>query len=280
MIRIIYLDIDGTLRDERTGLSPGAGEALRRCREKGISVVICTGRNPASIQEDVREMETDGLIAGGGCYIRCQGRLLQAVHFPEETVESCLSLAAGKAGISLESEHEIYMNDRAVRFYQEDLSRKLSGADKRERERFLRENKICYRDNLSLLGESPRGIHKICLAGEKEDLNRLKGRLKGRWELVQERDWNGKWYLEALPAGQGKGWAVRSLNRYLGIRREETMGFGDGLNDMELLREAGVGVAVDGGDERLKAMADFVCEPPGEGGIKKELVRQGLIEAF
>lgn len=280
MIRIIYLDIDGTLRDERAGLSPGAGEALERCRQRGISVVICTGRNPAAVQDDVLAMETDGMIAGGGCYISYRGRRLQAAHFPEETVERCLGLAAGEAGISLEAEREIYMNAQAVRFYQKDLSRKLFGADKGERERFLRENKICYRDNLALLREGPKKIHKICLAGGEEVLDRLKDRLKGRWELVQEREWNGKRYLEALPAGQGKGRAVRELNRRLGIRREEAMGFGDGLNDLELLRESGVAVAVESGDRRLKAMADFICEPPGEGGIKKELMRQGLIEAF
>ena len=49
MTKIIYLDIDGTLRDERLGIPESAETALRICREQGILIVICTGRNQISI---------------------------------------------------------------------------------------------------------------------------------------------------------------------------------------------------------------------------------------
>ena len=65
MTRIIYLDIDGTLRDEVRGVTPQTAQALEQCQARGIYIVLCTGRNPASIQPDVRRLPTDGLIAGG-----------------------------------------------------------------------------------------------------------------------------------------------------------------------------------------------------------------------
>ena len=61
---IIYLDIDGTLRDERRGIPESAKRAVQKCMDNGIFIVICTGRNPGSIQEDVKLLRTDGVISG------------------------------------------------------------------------------------------------------------------------------------------------------------------------------------------------------------------------
>ena len=67
------MDIDGTLRDECSGVPQSAYTAVRMCRERGIRILICTGRNLASIQEEILSMDTDGIIAGGGCLIAENG---------------------------------------------------------------------------------------------------------------------------------------------------------------------------------------------------------------
>ena len=53
MVKAIFLDIDGTLRDECSGVPQSAYTAVRMCRERGIRILICTGRNLASIQEEI-----------------------------------------------------------------------------------------------------------------------------------------------------------------------------------------------------------------------------------
>ena len=110
MIRIIYLDIDGTLRDEVMGISVKTKAALQQCQTTGIQVVACTGRSPDCIQEDVLALGLDGVISGGGCYICYQNKLLFSRHLPPMLVEQSLTYAAiYQLGISLELAQGIYI---------------------------------------------------------------------------------------------------------------------------------------------------------------------------
>lgn len=278
MVRIIYLDIDGTLRDEVTGISVKTKAALQQCQITGIQVVVCTGRSPDCIQEDVLALGLDGIISGGGCYIRYRNEPLFSRHLPSLIVEQFLAYAAiYQLGISLELEQGIYMNDRMADFYKADLHKKFSGYSSIEIIELLRRNKLCYQDTITKYRPGRDLIHKICVIGEQDRLKKLQSRLAGRIQVVQDQSWDGKWYLECLPTGCSKGMAVKRLNRFLHIPREYSMSFGDGGNDMDLLQAVGIGIAVEGGDPKLLRLADSVCEPPARDGIYKELVRRNII---
>lgn len=278
MIKAIYLDIDGTLRDEVTGVSVKTRDALQQCQITGIQVVACTGRSPGRIQEDVLALGLDGVISGGGCYIRYQNESLFFRHLPSMIVEQFLTYTAiHQLGISLESEQGIYMNAGMSDFYKADLNKKFSGYSSMDITELLRRNKLCYQDTIAGYRPDRDLIHKVCVIGEHNRLKKLQNQLEGSIEVVQDQAWGGKWYLECLPAGCSKGTAVEWLNRFLHIPREYSMSFGDGGNDIDLLQAAGTGVAVEGGDPRLLRLADSVCEPPARDGIYKELVRRNII---
>ena len=277
MTEIIYMDIDGTLRDERQGIPKSAEIAVQKCRREGVLVVICTGRNPGTIQEDVRCLDADGMISGGGCYIEFHGNPLKKEYFQMRILADFLEFIRKKRlGASLEAEQNIYMNAGAAEFYQEDFERKIW--DDREAQRCRKENKIRYKDNFQELWKERGKIHKICLMGGRDEIEQAQKRFGEAAETVQKKEWNGKWYIELLPKFCGKGYAVEFLNRYLRISREKSMSFGDGDNDIEMLKAAGTGIAVAGGSRRILECADAVCEPPLEDGIYKELVRRGVIE--
>lgn len=278
MVRIIYLDIDGTLRDEVTGISGSTKAALRQCQISGIQVVVCTGRSPDCIQEDVLALGLDGIISGGGCYIRYRNEPLFSRHLPSVIVERFLSYGADcQLGISLELERGIYMNGSMADFYKTNLHKKFSGYSRVEITELIRRNKLCYQDTITKYRPERDLIHKICVIGEKGRLKELQSRFAGSIQVVQDQYWDGRWYLECLPAGCSKGTAVERLNRFLHIPRNDSMSFGDGGNDIDLLQAAGIGVAVEGGDPRLLCLADSVCEPPAGDGIYKELVRRNII---
>ena len=76
MTKIIYFDIDGTLRSEMNKVSPKTKYAIEQCSKKGIICVICTGRNPGSIQEDIKELPMSGVISGGGCFVKYKNKML------------------------------------------------------------------------------------------------------------------------------------------------------------------------------------------------------------
>lgn len=278
MPEIIYIDIDGTLRDESRGIPESAKYAVQRCREKGIFVVICTGRNPGSIQDDVKAVTTDGIISGGGCYITFRGELLRRSCFPADILANFLKeIKKQKLGAALEAENNVYMNREAADFYRKDFYRKLpEGADA---ERISRENKICYEDNFSGLRKERGRIHKICLVGNRDQIDNIETGLSGKAHAVQKKKWNGMWYAEFLPEKEGKGAAVSFLNQKLGIRKEDSMSFGDGENDIDMFLASGIRIAVENGSKKLIPYADSLCAPPADGGIYRELVRRKIIEA-
>lgn len=278
MVKIIYLDIDGTLRDEATGISVRAKAALRQCQTTGIQIVACTGRSPGCVQEDVLALDLDGIISGGGCYISYHGKSLSVQQFSPPTVERFLAFAdTYRLGISLELERGIYMNSVMADFYQADAHKKFAGYSSAEIAELLRRNKLSYQDTIKQYRPGRDLIHKVCVTGPHDRLKELRSRMAGAAQIVQDRPWNEQWYMECLPAGCSKGTAVERLNQVLHIPRECSMSFGDGGNDIDLLRAVGTGVAIAGGDPRLIHIADSVCEPPSQDGIYKELSRRRLI---
>lgn len=277
MTDIIYMDIDGTLRDERHGIPESARKAVSQCMEKGIYIVICTGRNRGSIQEDVKSLNADGMISGGGCDIRFRGKVLSQSCFPAGLMKEMLEeIRAGELAVCAETDEEIYMDGKAARFYREDFEKKSSGVS--DPDRMRAENKIRYEDNFSRIGPDIGRIHKICIIGRRDPAGQLEKRFAGNIETVQKKEWNGRYYIEILPRGCGKGDAVRLMNRYLRIEKRNSMSFGDGDNDADMLRATGIAVAVRGCSRRLLRYADSVCGPPGEDGIYRELVRRGIID--
>ena len=273
---IIYLDIDGTLRDERFGIPDSAKEAIQKCMDKGILIVICTGRNQGSIQEDVKSLKTDGVISGGGCFIEFRGEILKREYFPMRILGEFLEvIRKRKLGASLEAEDDIYMNEAAAKFYGEDFRRKIT--ESTDRKRFQEENKISYEDNFSDLWRARGKIHKICLIGKKGEIERVWEQFEKETETAQKKEWNGQWYIELLPKHCSKGTAVELMNRHLKISRERSMSFGDGDNDVDMLKASGTGIAVCGGSRKLAECADAVCESPMDDGIYRELKRRGII---
>ncbi|MCC8126426.1 MAG: HAD family hydrolase [Clostridiales bacterium] len=277
MTEVIYFDIDGTLRDEKQGLPDSVCRAITKCREKGILIVICTGRNEESIQEDVKALNADGVISGDGCGVRWKQKVLKHIAFSIEIVQEILEEVKGSgSGASFESDNSIYMNAEAALFYKEDFEKKIcgdQGAEKRKEE-----NRIFYENNISQLWKEIGKVHKVCLIGDGPFIEAIKNKFNGVVEISQIREWNHRMYLEMLPPGSGKGRAVKFLNEYLNIRKENSMSFGDGENDVGMLLESGIGIAVKGCSEKLLRYADSVCGSPAEDGIYRELIQRKIID--
>lgn len=278
MVEIIYLDIDGTLRDEQEGIPQSTIKAMEECRKKALRIILCTGRNPASVQADVQALQTDGMISGGGCYICLTGKRRKTVQFAAPELESILKAAQKEdMFLSLEGETQIYMDRQAALFYRRDFEQKILTLQPGERERVRAQNGIRYREGFSLFKPEKDRIHKICAWGSREAAGQLSEGLKESAQVIQKKEWNGLWYLELLPKGCSKGSAVEWVNRELGVLKENTMSFGDSENDIDMLEATGISVALGNGVPALKKIADCVCEPLLEDGIYKELMRRKII---
>lgn len=274
MVRMAFFDIDGTLWDEREGLPDSAARAVRELKRQGISVCICTGRSLGTIYDEVMELEPDGMIAGGGSYVSLGGQILKNQVFTAAQIETCLMW--GRAGISLESQKTIYMNSSAAKLLNAANEKKWKGLTRQEKERAQQAGKIICRDNISTCNPATAQIHKICYWGSTEGFRRFRSHL-GSCQVVQHDVWCGTVFYELVPKGCDKGAAVALLCREAGIQVTETIGFGDGKNDVDFLKVTGISVAMENGAQEAKDVADRICEPVNRHGIYRELARQGLI---
>ena len=84
MKKIVFLDVDGTLVDYENHLPKSAVEAIRRTRELGNLVFICTGRSRAEVYEDIWDIGIDGMIGGNGSYVEYQNQVVMHQKITEE----------------------------------------------------------------------------------------------------------------------------------------------------------------------------------------------------
>lgn len=273
MTEIIYFDIDGTLRDEQKGIPESAQSAIRQCHNNHIYIALATGRSLFSIQQDVWRTEPDAVISGGGCRIAFGKRILRDEHFSELLLSDLLDYFSPCAyGISIEGRHGIYMNQGMASRYLEERRVLIQESDYP-----VTEDAIFYRDNFAERNVSDP-IHKLCIVGDTEKLGAGKAIFASKCSLVQDRPGYGARYMEWLPAGCSKGSAVELLNAELHIPRSNSLSFGDGENDFDLLTATGESVAMATAGKSLREIASSVCEPPAQNGICNELLRRGIIK--
>lgn len=276
--KMVIFDIDGTLRDEISGIPKSAKRAVEQLRERGILVYICTGRSVGTIPRDVLELEPDGIIAGGGCYISIGGAEKKRKSFSPQTIADLMEWMREhpEGGFSLETQETVFLNRRGADMLLAANDRKWGALGREEQKRILREGRIRYEDNMEDLRPETERVHKICFWDEADEWQELRERI-GPHALAQKEDWMGTDYYELVAKGCDKGTAVLELCRMTGISPEEVIGFGDGKNDLDFLRVTGVSVAMENGAPVVKEAADSVCERPDQDGIYRELKRRKVI---
>lgn len=273
LYKLLLLDIDGTIRDESYGIPDSLKEAVHLCQQNKCQVVICTGRSMGTIQDDVLSLKCDGYIAGGGNYIQYQDHILFQQTFDLNMTKNVVSfLKEQPVAFAIESQEKVYMNQLAKDILESMNQKKINHQNINKQ--FIQE-KIIYENNIDLFDQQM--IHKICLWSHPKIYQEVKSLLKDELELAQSDQYMDMYYYEIIPQGCHKGNAVIKLQHYLGISKEETICFGDGLNDIKMFQESGLAVAMKKSHPSLKAVSDAVCEDIFDDGIYKELKRRKVI---
>lgn len=249
---------------------------INECRKQDIKTMICTGRNPGSIQQDILNLPMDGAIYSGGCYIKFHDRLIQKTVIPKEAVKKVFDKAV--LGIAVETEMNVYMNEDAAKIYQNLFLEKTKGLNEIERKKIKTENKFLYENNIKDFDVEKEEVYKICFIDHKEKLEQMQEEMKQICSIAQLVPFADRWILECIPFGCDKGKAINILNEHLGVRTEESMAFGDGENDIEMLEAAGMGIAMKNGSKKLLERAEAICDSVKQEGIYKELVKRELIK--
>lgn len=262
-IKMIGLDLDGTLLTDRKELTPHTVNVLNRAIAQGVTVLVATGRPWLGVPEELRE------FPGMRYALTSNGAKIQDTRTGEIIEEHLLSQENAKKALEIcgryDTLQEVYFDGQgyAPREKMDHIERYHKNPNMWE---YMRRTRIAVDDIRTLLERENRPVDKVqALFADMEERQTAWRELEeaGGMELVGSLKYN----IEINAAGVNKGTGLVRLGKYLGIRREEIMAFGDGDNDIEMLREAGFGVAMANGVQEVKDAADYVTLSNEEEGV-------------
>lgn len=267
-IKLIAIDMDGTLLNPQHEVTPGVKQAIKAAREKGIAIVLATGRPFIGVERYL--MELDLQLEGQYC-ITNNGALVQKA-------------ASGDCVAEVTLTHDDYL-------YFEKLARELGvHFQALTKSQLFTANKDIspYTVHESYLTGIPlhyRAVEemdpsmtfpKVMMIDPPEALDQAIARLpqeaRDRYTIMK----SSPYYLEILNKQVNKGAGVKALADKLGLSREEVMAIGDQENDLAMLEFAGTGVAMGNAIDAAKAIAQFVTKTNMEDGVAYAINKFGL----
>ena len=238
-------------------LHPRTVAALRRAHDAGLRVVVVTGRMVQSIRQAMAPAGLDDPVIcyQGAVVADADGTWLRHEPIPLELArETIAALAEEGWSPNVYVDDELYVDE-----------------DTAEARRYSSLNKIPFHVVGPLLDWLEAPPTKLVVVGDAAKLDELRPRMEERFGGREHIAKSLPYFLEFAQKGVTKGAGLDFLAEHLGFTREQTIAFGDGENDIELVDWAGYGVAVGNAHERVKALADFVCPPVTEEGVAQVL---------
>ncbi len=272
---ILFIDVDGTLVDYVGKAPESAVTAIKKARENGHLVFLCTGRSKAEGYDELsQQVGFDGYIGANGGYVEYQEKVI--VHHSlskEECKEVVDWLHHRGLEFFLEGNDGLYGSERfeergksAIAMY----SKQKGGEEISVREAFPM---MKFGENLVR-----EDINKISyILDDYQDFLDTKQRFKN----LESNTWGGKGE-EALFGDLAifnidKGKAVQQVCELLEISLEDSYAFGDAKIDIPMLETCAYGIAMGNGGPEIKAMADYITEDINEDGLEKAFKHFGLI---
>lgn len=257
--KLVVCDMDGTLVNDGKAVSELNRKAIARFRERGGELSLATGRIEKSVASYCRDLNITVpviLYNGAKVYHPVTGETVLDLCLSGEDLSRALELAESfPFDFIFYSGGEAYIRRHtgAVALYERGDGFSCLVEPDLDRIRGMRITKILMIGDNRYFGE----FRKLF----REDP-------RCRAHLVQSEET----YLEILPEGVNKGEALKALSAHLGIPLEEIICFGDNLNDLEMIRLAGVGVAMANGRREVRDAADVVAPGNNEDGVGKVLL--------
>lgn len=259
--KIVFFDIDGTIYEFGKGTPESTKEAMRKLRENGHIVIICTGRPVSSLFPEVLCLPHDGVISGAGTRVEFGEKVLRNELLSNELMMQMVPRLE-KIGCTAVLEGPGYLSCRM-------------DSDAFEYFQILKRLRDDYPDRLKEMDLMTDQVCKITVAIKDMDaFERMVPELSRAFELARYED---KPYTEMMPKGISKADGIRILLEELEIPLKNTYAFGDGPNDVEMLQYVEYGTAVGNAEKQVLETAPYRTEGMWEDGIYLALQRYGLI---
>lgn len=274
-IRLIALDLDGTLLNAEKQIPERNIRALRACAAKGIKIALISGRAFEGVCGFARQMEISAIIAAcNGAQIEAgeSGPLLSETTFAEADARRILqTIEESGMYFNVYTRGRCYMGNGHVRSsLGPRYAHHIPGIECVFGYPYERVN-----DDARLHAESCVGTQKFVVMGMPYDegFTKIEAALRDMNLSVSSASRRNR---EFMPTGVDKGFAVREICAHFGIAREQVMAFGDQTNDLPMLAAAGVPVVMDNGEEIVKRAAKLFAPDHNLGGVGMTLEKYVL----
>ncbi|GAB3694979.1 HAD family hydrolase [Corynebacterium nasicanis] len=253
--RIIALDMDGTLLDAAGQIPDSFWPVLAELRARGVAVAPASGRQLATLQAI---FPGDTFIAENGTCVFHEGEIVSTTFLDAATVRAVIDVAG-------DADMDLVVCTPTVAYHRPGISPETEKElEKYYHSRQATEDLHAVTDVIKLAvfttDNAEQTVYPVLLDAAP-----------GASVVVSGAHW-----VDIMHAEAGKGRALRELAEAMGVEKRETAAFGDYLNDLELLEEAGTAWAMENAHPDIKAIADHIAPPNTEEGVVTVL--RGLLD--
>lgn len=258
MIKLVTIDLDGTLFDNEKNISEENKLAIKKCHELGVKIVIATGRPEKGV---LPTLEALGLTTKDDYVIIYNGAKIMNVGTHELIFSSTIS---GKTVKELYNEANKYnLNFHAFRKNEELITPKHNQYTDVEATINQIEDIICDINSL----DDDEEFLKAMIVDSKENLDMMEKNIDPKFKNDYSMVRSATIFLEFLNKTSDKGKALYQLAKYLNVNIKDTMAIGDAGNDISMIKMAGIGVAMKNAFPEVLEIADFVTLSNEESGV-------------
>lgn len=262
-MKLIASDVDGTLvKDGTFQIDPQYYRIIRELREKGIVFVVASGRQYFSIRTLFAPIAESGdfwAIAEGGALVYHNDQVVYKDVIPEPVVREMVAdikkLRARGCDVMLSTEAGAYCP-----YEDSEMYRWMYGSYKYEITPSGSYEKLPVQDIVKISIYHPFDCERVAREWFYD-----------KWCNTMQISSAGAWWVDCVLPNATKGAALELIQENLGITPEESMVFGDNINDIPMLQRAKCSYAVGNAREQTKAAAAFVTAPYWENGVLQEL---------
>ena len=267
-VKIIALDVDGTLFSSQKGILPETKKALLKAQELGIKLILASGRPTSGLTEIAAELNMD---KHNGLLVSYNGSKIIDCETGETLFNEPLSVADGKAVLEhmkqfdvkpmIDKDRHMHVNnvyDPYIKFQGKDFN--IVEYEARGGNYLL-----CEQDDLAAFLDYE--VNKILTAADPEYIDAHQEAMAAPFKDTLNCVQTAPFFYEFTALGIDKARALDTVLRPMGYVPEEMMAFGDGMNDLTMLQYAGCGVAMANAVDEVKANAQHVTASNDEEGI-------------
>ena len=259
MIKIAFFDVDGTLLNMGSKeLTDKTVYALKELRRNHVLLCMATGRGYLSVPH-FEGIAFDVLLTFNGSYVKAGEKIIFKNPLEQDDKNRIIeNLKNMNRAIAISNEAVVVTNGTDP-----DLEQYFAFGNE---EMIISEkfNDISREDIYQIMCSCTKDEYEEILEGTK------RAQITSWWDRA----------ADIIPSNSGKGIAVMDVLDYYGISREKSIAFGDGKNDIEMLRAVGIGVAMGNSCTEVKDSADESCLSVEEDGIYHYFLERNMIEAI